>query len=245
MLALADRNGEVQGSVPGLARLSGVSLEACDAALAKLLAPDGRSRTKTDEGRRIEEIDGGWTLINYQKYRKMASKEEQIEKATARTRRYRERRARNELSTDVYAPSTHVHAISTEAEAEADKKVITTDRIERVALSRPTPKGAQHGSRLPADWRASKVERDFAAGQGLDPDLTADTFRDYWHGVAGAKGRKVDWGATWRNWCRRDRTGPLAASAARKVQSPRGNDAFYEQLASIADRDRKGPSDTD
>ena len=28
-------------------------------------------------------------------------------------------------------------------------------------------------------------------------------FRDYWIGVAGAKGRKADWRATWRNWVRR------------------------------------------
>lgn len=27
---------------------------------------------------------------------------------------------------------------------------------------------------------------------------------DYWLSVAGAKGRKVDWQRTWRNWMRRE-----------------------------------------
>jgi len=31
-----------------------------------------------------------------------------------------------------------------------------------------------------------------------------DAFLDYWRGTAGAKGRKVDWLATWKNWMRRE-----------------------------------------
>jgi len=51
---------------------------------------------------------------------------------------------------------------------------------------------------LPDDWAAwAKQTR---------PDLnlheTANRFADYWHGIAGAKGRKADWLATWRNWVR-------------------------------------------
>lgn len=30
-----------------------------------------------------------------------------------------------------------------------------------------------------------------------------ESFCDYWHGLAGSKGLKVDWLATWRNWMRR------------------------------------------
>jgi hypothetical protein len=35
---------------------------------------------------------------------------------------------------------------------------------------------------------------------------TADheAFCDYWRGIPGAKGRKLDWVATWRNWMRRE-----------------------------------------
>lgn len=95
MLALADKNGEVQGSVPGLARLSGVSVEAAEAALKKFLSPDLHSRTKDDEGRRIEVIDGGWHLLNHAKYRAMASKDEAKQSNAERQKRYRDRQKRN------------------------------------------------------------------------------------------------------------------------------------------------------
>lgn len=36
-----------------------------------------------------------------------------------------------------------------------------------------------------------------------DPHKVFEEFRDYWISVPGAKGRKSDWTATWRNWCRK------------------------------------------
>nr|DAV36452.1 MAG TPA: Primosomal protein 1, DNA binding, REPLICATION-DNA complex.96A [Caudoviricetes sp.] len=33
--------------------------------------------------------------------------------------------------------------------------------------------------------------------------LEVERFRDYWTAQPGAKGRKTDWAATWRNWARR------------------------------------------
>jgi hypothetical protein len=32
----------------------------------------------------------------------------------------------------------------------------------------------------------------------------ADRFRDFWHAKPGQGGVKLDWTATWRNWCRED-----------------------------------------
>ena len=68
MLAAVKPDGCVYASVPGLARLANVSMEEADAALSCFLAPDPHSRTKDHEGRRIEEIDGGWRLLNHAKY---------------------------------------------------------------------------------------------------------------------------------------------------------------------------------
>jgi hypothetical protein len=48
-----------------------------------------------------------------------------------------------------------------------------------------------------------------------------EQFVDYWTSVPGAKGRKLDWAATWRNWMRKahqDRGGrqrPVRAPAQR------------------------------
>lgn len=95
MLAAADKNGEVQGSIPGLARIAGVPIEAAREAVAKFLAPDPDSRTKDDEGRRIEVIDGGWRLLNHRKYREMASRDEAREAEAKRKAAYRAKIARN------------------------------------------------------------------------------------------------------------------------------------------------------
>lgn len=70
-----------------------------------------------------------------------------------------------------------------------------------------TERASRSGSRLPDDWQPSKEDRAFAGDFDIDVDATASVFRDYWHAVAGAKGRKTDWPATWRNWVRREAEG--------------------------------------
>lgn len=79
MLALKDTYQEVHASLPGLARAANVSLEDTEAALKKFLSPDEHSRTKEHEGRRIEEVHGGWRILNGEYYRKLMSLEERRE----------------------------------------------------------------------------------------------------------------------------------------------------------------------
>lgn len=79
MLAMADAKGAVYGSVPGLARRANVTLEEVEHALAAFLSPDPYSRTKADDGRRIEDIDGGWRLVNHAKYSAVRNAEERRE----------------------------------------------------------------------------------------------------------------------------------------------------------------------
>jgi hypothetical protein len=69
-----------------------------------------------------------------------------------------------------------------------------------------TPKGAgqARGTRLPDDWTPPLGLN--APDFGLTHEQYAhqvEVFRDYWRAVPGAKGRKTDWPATWRNWLRR------------------------------------------
>lgn len=69
MLAMANRYGIFEGSVPGLADMARVTLEECLDALERLSSPDKWSRTKEHDGRRIEAVDGGWILLTYPKHR--------------------------------------------------------------------------------------------------------------------------------------------------------------------------------
>lgn len=65
------------------------------------------------------------------------------------------------------------------------------------------------GTRLPVDWKLPEEWKDWALA--VRPDWTPQEvvsvsleFRDHWLGAAGARGRKADWLATWRNWVRRE-----------------------------------------
>lgn len=65
--------------------------------------------------------------------------------------------------------------------------------------------GSPTGSRLPAEWVLPRSWGEWAEQERPDLDVRreAASFADYWHGVAGAKARKADWEATWRNWIRK------------------------------------------
>lgn len=106
MLAMANKYGDVEASVPGLADLSRVSLADVEKALESLAAPDKYSRTKDHEGRRIEAIDGGWHILNHGKYRDKMSKDERREYLAQKKREQRARdkangKGVNNESTDV------------------------------------------------------------------------------------------------------------------------------------------------
>jgi len=68
MLAMKNGKHQILSSVPGLAHQARVSVEDCMAAVKKLEGPDPHSTHQEHEGRRIEKIEGGWILLNGQKY---------------------------------------------------------------------------------------------------------------------------------------------------------------------------------
>lgn len=75
LLALANCDGRVRGSPGWLAHMARVPQEDCDRALQMFLGPDPSSRTPTNEGRRISEIEGGWQIINYRLHRDRLGKD--------------------------------------------------------------------------------------------------------------------------------------------------------------------------
>jgi hypothetical protein len=76
---------------------------------------------------------------------------------------------------------------------------------ERGADAPTTPKTkAKKGERIPdgfpAEPELSWAKAEFPA---INANSESAKFRDYWVGVPGQKGVKLDWPATWRNWIRR------------------------------------------
>lgn len=111
MLAMADKNGVVEASVPGLSDLARVSVEKCRDAIRSLSAPDRDSRSKEHEGRRILEVDGGWLLVNHAKYRAKLNADDRREylrkkaiEYRAKSKRIQRVDSRNGLSTQSTQP---------------------------------------------------------------------------------------------------------------------------------------------
>jgi len=93
MLALANQDGLVRATAPGISHEARVDLEKTKSVLTLLESPDPESRTPEHEGRRIERVDGGFLILNYLKYRSLSDEDARREQGRIRTRRYRARNA--------------------------------------------------------------------------------------------------------------------------------------------------------
>ena len=126
MLALSDKNGTVQASVPGLATMSRLTLTETEIALERLHSPDKYSRSKEHEGRRIETVDGGWLILNHAKYRDQMCSEERREYLRIKQQEHRARKG--DTSTDVNTSqqestkSTHTATATAPTATPATKK---------------------------------------------------------------------------------------------------------------------------
>lgn len=92
MLAMANKQGIVEASLPALADAARVTLEECIEALKVLSRPDQYSRSKEYDGRRVEEAEGGWVVLNHGKYRDRMGKEDRLEYQRVWQAEYRKRR---------------------------------------------------------------------------------------------------------------------------------------------------------
>lgn len=126
MLAMCDRKGRVWASIPGLANRARVPVEDAERAVDKFLQPDKYSRTPDFDGRRIEGIDGGWRLLNHEKYRSIRD-EEAIKESKRNYINTRREVERVENVEECRTPSNAVDASrhNAESDPEAEAKDIS------------------------------------------------------------------------------------------------------------------------
>jgi uncharacterized protein YdaU (DUF1376 family) len=141
-------------------------------------------------------------------------------KASAEAKRLKKLQALNESTTHVERP---LKSVGTSEQRNPTNQSTNQPINHQPVEGRASP----NGSRLPADW---SLPDDWAlwakeTRPELNPNETAQRFADYWHGVAGGKGRKADWLATWRNWVRSEKAPP-----PQRVQPV----SFAQQAADIA-----------
>lgn len=123
MLAMCDQYGRVSGSIPGLANAARVPVEDARIAIKAFLSPDPDSRTRDFEGRRIEEIDGGWRLLNHAKYRDLRSDDDRREQNRQAQARLREKKkaASSGVSNSQHKSAESAH---TDTDAYADANAV-------------------------------------------------------------------------------------------------------------------------
>ena len=92
MLALKNERHEVEASLPGLARLAGVDLKECAAAIQKFDSPDKYSRNPENDGRKVQRTVSGWRILNGEYYSHLLSADERREYQRQYQREYRKRR---------------------------------------------------------------------------------------------------------------------------------------------------------
>lgn len=126
------------------------------------------------------------------------------------------------FTSDIDALAERKQPASTEREKEAEGETQTKSETERSAAPKRTPAKVEDqlklegvetpkqkpastkGVRLSPEWKLSTRNTDDARKEGLSEVLMAKEatkFRNYWTALAGAKAVKMNWDATWHNWC--------------------------------------------
>lgn len=185
MLAIADSQGIVSASVPGLADVSRVDTESCRRAIGKLSERDPDSRTQEHNGKRIEPIDGGWRILNYLKYRRMLNEEER--------REYKAKWARDKRRQNVDNVDGCGHRQKQKQSTEADNKEKKSAATQTVVWSAAA--GFEGiSSEIHQKWRiafpACNIDRQLAA-------------MDEWLRCNPAKAKKSNWRRFVTNWLQR------------------------------------------
>ena len=175
----------------------------------------------------FERTDEGW--IHHRADREISKTGEKSIKASASAKaRWNKEKDANAMRTQCEGNATH------------NTEHITQD------TKHSTPK-ATRGSRLPVDWKPDAELAEWSKAERPDLNLrkVLEEFRDYWTSVAGSKGVKLRWDATWRNWVRSRKVekqsyAQQAADVARMTTPPPPNqDAALKQI--MEDRKKAVP----
>ena len=206
MLAMADSRGRVWASIPGLANRARVTVEQAEAALTTFSQPDRYSRTPDHDGRRVEQIDGGWRLLNHEKYRSIRD-EESIKESKRKyiNARRAEERASKPVEVEVLQ-SNSVERGRHNADADADADADTDTNTKKTAprkRSAPTSveKPADVCEQVWQDWKTLRKDKrasvtatvvESAREEAAKAGVTFEAFLKIWC-RRGSQGLEASW----------------------------------------------------
>ena len=129
--------------------------------------------------------------------KRQPKREREDDKSTERSRAFRQKQRQETPESDDATPCNAMQRQETPREEERGEEFI--DAAQGAANKR--------GTRLPQDWVLPKHWGEWALAEfkTWTPGVVrieADKFRDFWTSKVGREAAKLDWHATWRNWCR-------------------------------------------
>ncbi len=183
MLAMKDRWHVVNASLPGLADSARITMDECVEALGVLSSPDKYSRTVEHEGRRIEACDGGWIILNGEKYRNKMSLDERREYQRIKQAEYRARKKSVKSCLQKSQQFTHTDT-DTDTDTKPKEKAPPAKKRKTKKFKKPTINDV----------------KDYCAERSNNVD--AEKFVDYYtsNGWKVGKNPMKDWKAAVRTW---------------------------------------------
>lgn len=185
LLRIYEVRGPLSDNVAALARRAGFTVKRTEKCLQNLLA-----------SRKLISADG--LIMNPHAERFMV---DQIERQNERKLNAKSAAEFRWQKGQRKQQNRHADALLTDAnkEKEIDKKEKTIKKESRSRADR-----ADRATRIPDDWKLTPEMGNYGRSRGLSHREVineAEKFIRYWKAKGGERGRKVDWKATWENWC--------------------------------------------
>ena len=184
LIVLADQDGFVEMTPPAIAARTSIPLEVIEKGIKVLQEKDPYSRTDGENGKRIILMNPkrpwGWQIVNYKKYRDMASQEDKREYMREYMRKYRVKPCKTEL-----AVLGH-----TDTDTYTNKDISPTFKFEKKV---PLPKNICLTNKMVEYAKRKKWK--------LDPAIEFERFVTH-HKQVGSKFN--DWYAAFQKWIQND-----------------------------------------
>jgi hypothetical protein len=151
MIAIKGPNHIVRATVGGLAHQARVSVESCKTAIDKLSNPDPDGMGQPYEGRRIQEVEHGWLVLNGEAYK---NRRDETYRQQYQAEWVKAKRIKQKLSTepvDVDTASTSVDTIRSE-QIRADKKEERENGAKAPSLSPSVSLKSPKFEKRPNSW---------------------------------------------------------------------------------------------
>lgn len=137
ILAMKDKDGFVDATIPGLAKAANISVEKCKEAIIKFESPDEFSRNQELEGRRLISVDGGWIVVNHEYYKYLMSSDEQRERwaAEKRKQRLKNKQQKSEDFPDMSDDVQDKSSMSAHTDTDTDTDILSSESYDSLDTS--------------------------------------------------------------------------------------------------------------